>query len=95
MRQGCPLAPLLFILAVDALVTCIMQVCSQGLLKGYQTPSYLDYIPLLQYADGIMFFIEGSMEEARNLSIVLDLFADFLGVQINRTKLAFLGFGLT
>ena len=59
MKQGCLLAPLLFALAVDALVICTMQACSQCLLKRYQTPSYPYRIPLLQYADGTTFFIEG------------------------------------
>ena len=35
------------------------------------------------------------MEEARNLSTILDLFADFSGLQINRAKSAFVGFELT
>ena len=34
------------------------------------------------------------MEEARNLSTLLDLFADFSGLHINRTNSAFIGFGL-
>ena len=41
------------------------------------------------------FLYEGLVEEAKNLSILLDLFSDFLGLQINRIKLAFLGFRLT
>ena len=36
----------------------------------------------------------GSMEEARNLFALVDLFADFLGLQINRAILSFVGFGL-
>ena len=35
------------------------------------------------------FFIEGSVEEARNLSTLLDLFMDFSGLQINRAKINF------
>ena len=94
VRQGCPLAPLLFVFTVDALATCTMQACSQGLLKGYQTPSYPDGIPLLQYDDNTMFYIENSVEGARNLSILLDLFTDFSGLQINHTKSTLIGFGL-
>ena len=42
--------------------------------------SHSDGVPLLQYVDDTMLFIEGSMEEARNLSTLLDLFADFSSV---------------
>ena len=37
-------------------------------------PSYLEGIPLLQYMDDTTLYIKGSMEEARNLSTLLDLF---------------------
>ena len=35
------------------------------------------------------------MEEARNLSTLLDLFVDFSGLQLNRAKSTLVGFGLT
>ena len=35
VRQGCLLAPLLFVLEVDALSMCKTQGCSQGMLRGY------------------------------------------------------------
>ena len=56
--------------------------------------NYPKGIPLLQYAD-TTFFTEGLVDEVRNLSILLDLFVDFLGLQINHIKSAFLGFKLT
>ena len=74
---------------------CTIQACLQGMLRGYQTRSYLEGIPLLQYVNDTMFFMEGSMEEAKNLSTLLDLFADVSGLQINHSKLAFMDFGLT
>ena len=45
--------------------------------------------------DDTIFFIKGSMKEARNLSTLLDLFADFLGLQINHTKSSLVSFDLT
>ena len=95
MRHGCPLAPLLFVLAVDALAMCTLQAYSHGMLTGYKTRSYSEGIPLLQYANNTKFFIEGSREEARNLSTLMDLFANFSGLQINWAKSTFVGFGLT
>ena len=71
------------------------QVCAHGSLNGFHMSSYLMGIPLLQYADDTPFFIEGSVEEARNISSLLDLFADCLGLPINRAKSAFVGFGLS
>ena len=95
VRQGCPLALLLFVLALDALATCTIQTCSQRMLRGFQTRSYPESIPVLQYLDDTTFFMEGWGEEARNLSTLLYLFADFLGLQISCAKSDFVGFGLT
>ena len=94
IRQGCPLAPLLFILAVDALVACTSQVCLRGALTGFQSASLLGGIPLLQYADDTTFFIQGSMTAAQALSTMMDIFSDFSGLQLNRAKSTFVRFGL-
>ena len=95
MRQGYPLAPLLFFLVVDALATCTLQACSHGMLRGDQTRSFPEGILLLQYPEDTTFFMEGSIEEARNLSTLLDLFAYVSGVKINEAKSAFVEFCLT
>ena len=93
VKQGCPLAPLLFVLEVDALAKCTQKACVHGLLKGYLTAIYQGAIPILQYADDATFFITSYMDESRNLSTFLALFLNFSGLQINRVKLVFLGFG--
>ena len=43
-------------------------------------PSYPIGILLLQYVDHTTLFMEGSVEGARNISTLLDLFADLLGL---------------
>ena len=95
VRQGCPLAPLLFILAMDALAVCTLQLCSRGALTGFQSASLPDGIPLLQYAYDTTFFIQGSMTAAQTLSIMMDIFSDFSGLRLNRAKSTFVGFGLS
>ena len=67
---------MLFVLAVDVLYRSAAQACARGSLKGFQTHSQPLRIPLLQYADVTMFFMEGLVEEAKNLSALLDVFAD-------------------
>ena len=80
-KQGCLLAPLLFVLAVDTLTTCMSQACLHGILRGgSQMASYVEAIPQVQYADDIIFFMEGFVEVAWKLSKLSDLFADFLGL---------------
>ena len=96
IRQGCPLAPLLFILVVDALAICAEQVCSHGALSHFQSASIPGGIPLLQYAADTTFFVQGSMAEAWTLSAMMEIcdFSDFSGLRLNRAKSTFVGFGL-
>ena len=93
IRQGCPLAPLLFILAVDTLALCTTRLCSRDHLSGFQTTSIPGGIPLLQYADDTTFFIQGPEIAARTLSMMMDVFTDFSGLQLNRAKSMVVGFG--
>ena len=51
--------------------------------------------PLVSICKRHCIFMEGSLEKARNLYTLLDIFADFSGLQRNRVKSAFVGFGLT
>ena len=50
IRQGCPLAPILFILAVDTLAICMERLCICGYLVGFQTmgwPGAFHYFNIL------------------------------------------------
>ena len=86
IRQGCPLAPLLSILAADALAICTTRMCSRGYLSGFQTAGTPDGILLLQYADDTTFFIQGSETATRTLSSMMDIFSYFFGLQLNRAN---------
>ena len=77
---GCPLAPLLFILAVDTLALCMTRLCSRGHLLGFQMTSIPRGIPLLQYAGDTTFFIQGSEIATHILSMMMDVFTDFSGL---------------
>ena len=80
IRSGCPLALLLFILGADALAVCMMQLSRHGSLTGFQSPSISNGVPLLQYADDMTFFIQGSWEASHTLSTMMNIFLDFSGL---------------
>ena len=94
IQQGYPLAPLLFILAVDTLAFCTTRLCLRGHLLGFQMTSISGGIPLLQYADDTTFFIQGSEIAARTLSMMMEIFTDFSGLELNRAKSTIVGFEL-
>ena len=74
---------------------CSKQAVLNGQLKVYQTPSCTEGIPLLQYADNTTFFMEGAVEEAKNCSVLEELFADCLGLRVSRAKSMLVPFNLT
>ena len=86
IRQGCPLAPLLFILAADTLATCTHQLCTRGYLSRFQSSPSQASIPLLQYADDTCFFLRGSVAAAHHVSSMIDIYSDFSGLRLNRAK---------
>ena len=94
IREGCPLAPLLFLAAANALAVCTTRLCSQGHLSGFQTKGIVGGVPLLQYADDTTFFIQGSETAACTLAQMMRIFSDFSGLQLNGAKSMFVGFGL-
>ena len=52
-------------------------------------------VPLLQYVDDTIFFMEGSVAAAEKVSTLLDMFSDFSGLSLNRAKSTFIGFGMS
>lgn len=96
VRQGCPLAPMLFVIAADALARCVFSACHAHMLSGFSAGQGRDpMIPLLQYADDTIFFLEGSAESARRAAILVELFGEVSGMKINHSKSSFIPFGMS
>lgn len=85
IRQGDPLSPYLFVLAMECL--------SRLLLSGYDA-GYIGYHPRtedlkishLMFADDVMVFFDGTANSLHGISECLDDFASWSGLHINLTK---------
>ncbi|PKU86553.1 Putative ribonuclease H protein [Dendrobium catenatum] len=86
LRQGCPLSPLLFCIAMDGLSNIITDHASAHNFKGICYKNF--YINHLMYADDLLVMGESSTENAKNLKTCLEKFASCSGLLINSSKSA-------
>lgn len=82
VRQGDPLSPFLFILAMDFIPRWLQRLMEIGALRmpieGMQ--------PSLLYADDALFFIKPEFQQIQILRIVLTVFATISGLKVNMDK---------
>ena len=84
-RQGCPLAPLLFNIALEVLATAIRE---EKEIKGIQIGKEVN---LSLFADDMILYIENSKDSIRKLLELISEFSKIAGYKINIQKsLAFL-----
>lgn len=82
VRQGDPLSPLLFILAMDFIPRWLDKLVSNG---TWQLP-FQDMRPCLLYADDSLFFIKPEIRQIQAFKIVLSLFKQISGLSVNMDK---------
>lgn len=92
LRQGDPISPMLFIIAVD--VFQIMVVLANSLLKEPLSKRCPNSIIALQYADDTAIIANAGLETLTTLKIILRCFAQISGLTINYEKSSFVTFNL-
>ncbi len=85
IRQGCPISPLIFILACELLSCNIRQMRD---IKGIKLPIAIgdrNEIKLLQFADDTTLFLADEMSIKLSLQII-EKFSEFTGLNLNKRK---------
>ncbi|MCO5563516.1 hypothetical protein L7F22_017160 [Adiantum nelumboides] len=86
VRQGCPLAPLLFAISVDGLNCLVKARMSEGKIKGIQLPNSKGQQCLSQFADDTNGLIANEEESLWEFWQCLQLFCVASGSKINHSK---------
>ncbi|KAJ0524126.1 putative RNA-directed DNA polymerase [Helianthus annuus] len=94
LRQGDPISPFLFIIAMEALSGVVKKACSIGIFKGIECGQNGPTLSHFLYADDVVFLGEWSVENARNLNRIMRCFYLASGLQVNLAKSSVFGVGI-
>lgn len=83
VRQGCPLAPYLFLLTVDVLGQMLQHPDNQ--VKGLQLPDNT-FITNQMFADDTLLFLDGTIDNMDRALIVINRFGAASGAKLNLHK---------
>ena len=89
LRQGDPLAPLLFNIAAEGLTGLMREAVKKNLFFEFLVGKDNVPVSILQYADDTIFFVEASLQNVITIKSILRGFELASGLKINYAKSCF------
>lgn len=86
LRQGCPMSPYLYILAMEFLTKSIEKELQQGKIKGIKLASTAPILTYLMYADDLMLMGQADLQEVQSYVEILGRFGAKSGLMVNPEK---------
>ncbi|KAJ0550121.1 putative RNA-directed DNA polymerase [Helianthus annuus] len=93
LRQGDPLSPFLFVLAMEALHVMMTKAVNDGLFSGVQLPNNGPYFSHMFFADDAIFMGQWDEGNLKNLRRILRCFYLVSGLKVNQRKSYLYGVG--
>lgn len=87
LRQGDPLSPYLFILAVEVLSRGIRRKLSEKRIDCFYTPRVCTLVTHLLFADDTLLFLNGKLTRIRRIVDFLKRYCKTLGEKLNKGKI--------
>ena len=89
LRQGDPLAPLLFNIVAEALIGLMREVVDKKLFSGFLVGKNNVEVSILQYVDDTIFFGEATIQNVTAIKTIMRSFELASGLKINFAKSCF------
>ncbi|KAL5728978.1 hypothetical protein ACHQM5_001996 [Ranunculus cassubicifolius] len=86
LRQGDPLSPMLFVLVAEVLTQMVLMCQREGVFEGFEVARGGERVPVLQYADDTLVFLQEGVETSDCLLRLLGWFEVFSGLHVNCSK---------
>lgn len=85
LRQGDPISPYLFVLAMEVLNICVLKVVADRSFNYHWRCSKLQLTHLV-FADDLLIFCKGELDSFKMLLDAVNLFSTISGLQLNKEK---------
>ena len=89
LRQGCPLAPLLFNIVAEGLTGLMREAVNQEMFTEFFVGEKNVPVSILQYVDDTIFFGEANMQNVKTTKSIMRAFELASGLKINYAKTCF------